>query len=126
MSLREIRAVGFRSLGVVLMRRMLAVAVVMTGVAGCRTRPVSVVVPEVEVESPDLSAISMTGDTSWRTSAVIDLREHAHGVQAAPIPAPRIPAAAAGVPTVAKHSADPVGFAAITPQTVNADPTDDL
>jgi lipoprotein-anchoring transpeptidase ErfK/SrfK len=99
------------------MKRILMVALI--SLAACRTRPVSVVVPEVDRDTDDLAPISSLGDTAWRVSAAIDLREHAHGVQAAPIPTPK-------VPEVAKRRADvPRGFAAISPETVNEEPATD-
>lgn len=98
------------------MQRLLAGVAILTGLAACRARPVSVVVPEVQAEPADLGEISTAGDTSWRVSAAVDLREHAHGVQAAPIPAVRPPATRMA----------PRGLGSISPETVNSDPTDDL
>jgi lipoprotein-anchoring transpeptidase ErfK/SrfK len=90
--------------------------------SACRTRPVSVVVPESERDVADLAPISRIGDTTWRASALADLREHAHGVQAAPIPAPRVPAAP--VPATPARAAV-TGFAAISPETLNQEPAAD-
>ncbi len=98
------------------MRRTVASLLILSTAFACRTRPVSVVVPEVDTETTDLGAISTTGDTSWRASALIDLREHAHGVQAAPVPDVKAP----------KNRVVTSGFAAISPETVNAEPTDEL
>jgi lipoprotein-anchoring transpeptidase ErfK/SrfK len=112
------------------MRRIVATVGILAAVSACRTRPVSVVVPEVQSDVADLTPISTGGDTSWRLSAEADIREHAHGVQSAPIPAPRLPAAAATVTApsapVARNTPPARGFGAISPETVNADPTDDL
>src|SRR6201996_552233 len=112
-----------------LMRRIVAGFVILAAASACRSRPVSVVTPEKETEVVDLSALSTVGDTSWRLSAVEDIREHAHGVQSAPIPTPTLPAGAAelakSTPTARKDS-PARGFGAISPETVNTDPTDDL
>src|ERR1700759_95239 len=78
-----------------LMRRIVATLVTLAAVSACRSKPVSVVVPESQTEVVDLSALSLVGDTSWRISAVEDIREHAHGVQSAPIPTPHVPEGAA-------------------------------
>src|ERR1043166_3518102 len=104
--------------GILSMRGMWCPVVLLAALAACRTRPVSVVVPEVERDVADLAPVSTLGDTTWRISAAADLREHAHGVSAAPIPAPRNPIANPRIPTA--------GFAAISPETVNAEPTADL
>src|SRR5262245_52001620 len=110
-----------------LMRRIVATFAVLAAASACRTRPVSVVVPETQTEVADLSAISVAGDTSWRASAEADIREHAHGVQSAPIPTPRVPASAAVAATpTTKVSAPARGFAAISPEAINAEPTDEL
>src|SRR3954470_22335787 len=113
-----------------MMRRIVAILGILAAASACRARPVSVAVPESPTEVIDLSAISTIGDTSWRTSAEADLREHAHGVQSAPIPTPHLPAGAATVATTAApaaRSAAPArGFGAISPETVYAEPTDDL
>src|SRR4051812_33244 len=77
-----------------LMRRIVATLVTLAAASACRSRPVSVVVPESQTEAVDISALSLTGDSSWRISAAEDIREHAHGVQSAPIPTPRLPAGA--------------------------------
>jgi lipoprotein-anchoring transpeptidase ErfK/SrfK len=96
------------------MKRILMVALI--SLAACRTRPVSVVVPEVDRDTDDLAAISSIGDTAWRVSAIADLREHAHGVQTAPIPTPKLP-------VIAKRRDDtPTGFAAISAQSINEEP----
>ncbi len=89
--------------------------------AACQARPVSVVTPETEPDVVDLSPISARGDTAWRISAVADVATHSHvaaGTMPAPAPAP--PPARAPAPVSAK------GFDAISPATVNAEPTADL
>lgn len=125
------------------MRKIVASFVILAAASACRTRPVSVVTPERESDAVDISALSTVGDTSWRISAEDDIREHAHGVQAAPIPTPHVPASATALATTS--AAAPVsapapapaaapaparvaarGFGAISPETVNADPSDDL
>ena len=109
------------------MRRIVATLVTLAAASACRARPVSVVVPESQTEAVDISALSLGGDSSWRTSAAEDIREHAHGVQSAPIPTPHLPAAAAEpVKSAPVVRAPARGFGAISPETVNADPTDDL
>src|SRR3569833_107725 len=115
-------------LGVV-MRRIVATLVTLAAASACRTRPVSVVVPESQTDAVDISALSLTGDTSWRISAAADIREHAHGVQSAPIPTPHVPAGAEALakPAPSAPNAAPArGFGAISPETVNSEPTDDL
>lgn len=111
------------------MRRIVATLITLAAASACRSKPVSVVVPESQTEVVDISALSLAGDTSWRISAVEDIREHAHGVQSAPIPTPHVPEGAAALakaaPT-ARKDAPARGFGAISPETVNADPTDDL
>src|SRR3954463_10947639 len=112
-----------------LMRRIVAIVITLAAASACRTRPVSVVVPESQTEAVDISALSLAGDTSWRISAVEDIREHAHGIQSAPTPPPHVSAAAAELaksPPAARNAAPARGFGAISPETVNADPTDDL
>lgn len=111
------------------MRRIVATVGVLAAVSACRTRPVSVVVPEVQSDVADLTPISTAGDTSWRVSAEADIREHAHGVQSAPMPTPRLPAAAAKAAPAApaaRNTPPARGFGAISPETINAEPTDDL
>lgn len=99
--------------------RAVCAFIALAAAAACRTRPVSVVVPEVDRDAADLAPISRVGDTTWRISASEDLREHAHGVQSAPVPI----AALTKAPVVRR---DPVGFAAISPETVNREPSPDL
>jgi lipoprotein-anchoring transpeptidase ErfK/SrfK len=111
------------------MRRIVATLGVLAAVSASRTRPVSVVVPEVQSDVADLTPISTGGDTSWRVSAEADIREHAHGVQSAPMPTPRLPAAAAKAAPAApaaRNTPPARGFGAISPETINAEPTDDL
>jgi hypothetical protein len=71
------------------MRRIVGIVGILAAATACRNRPVSFVVPEVQTEAVDVSSIAATGDSSWRASAEADIREHAHGVQSASIPAPR-------------------------------------
>ena len=111
------------------MRRIVATLVTLAAASACRTRPVSVVVPESQTDAVDISALSLTGDTSWRISAAEDIREHAHGVQSAPIPTPHVPAGAEALakPAPSAPNAAPArGFGAISPETFNSEPTDDL
>ncbi|HEY4306867.1 MAG TPA: L,D-transpeptidase family protein [Gemmatimonadaceae bacterium] len=111
------------------MRRIVASVITLAAVSACRARPVSVVVPESQTEAVDISALSLTGDSSWRVSAAEDIREHAHGVQSAPIPTPHLPEGAAALAVAApvmRKDAPARGFGAISPETVNADPSDDL
>src|SRR4051794_36420851 len=109
---------------------LMAAIVVMSG--ACRTRPVSVVTPEVDRDVADLTPISPLGDTSWRVSAASDIQTHSHGGQAVADPAPVVhaapvvhtPAAAPAAPSAPARSAVR-GFAAISPQAVNIDPSPD-
>src|SRR3954468_18981536 len=106
-----------------LMRRIVAIVITLAAASACRTRPVSVVVPESQTETVDISALSLAGDRSWRISAVEDIREHGHDIQPAPIPTPHGPAAAAELTTAApgpRNAAPARGFGAISPETVNA------
>src|SRR4051812_40290424 len=102
-------------------RWVLLAAVVASG--ACRAHPVSVVAPEREADVADLTPLSIGGDTSWRTSAAADVQMHTHVVSVAPVAAATV-----------KHSARPVaprtpaaksGFAAISRETVNGDPSPD-
>jgi lipoprotein-anchoring transpeptidase ErfK/SrfK len=114
------------------MRRIVGIVGILAAATACRNRPVSFVVPEVQTEAVDVSSIAATGDSSWRASAEADIREHAHGVQSASIPAPRQSAEPVAPPApasndAARHPAGPArGFGAISPETVNAEPSDDL
>jgi lipoprotein-anchoring transpeptidase ErfK/SrfK len=89
---------------------MAMIAVLASGIA-CRTHPVSVVVPESE-DKADLAPLSASGDTSWRVSAEADLQARAR-------------------PLVTSHwtkrqvAGHDSGFASISAETVNAEPTDD-
>lgn len=87
---------------------------IFTAASACRTHPVSVVTPEFQRDVSDLSAISASGDTTWRASATSDLATHVHLSQPS-APAPRT--------TVPQRPA--TGFAAISPETVNQEPTDE-
>src|SRR5476651_983940 len=80
--------------------------------AGCQARPVSVVTPEHNRDVPDLAPISTVGDTSWRVSAREDLATHS---SAAPAALPQ--------PATIRRAAPAVGFASISPATVNDEPT---
>jgi lipoprotein-anchoring transpeptidase ErfK/SrfK len=109
---------------------------IVAALSACQSRPVSVVTPEIEPDIADLAPLSTHGDTSWRISAIADLRMHTISApgpsvaSAAPkivsaIPAPVTPPA---TPT-ATHivgAAPATGFAAISPETVNAEPSDDM
>jgi lipoprotein-anchoring transpeptidase ErfK/SrfK len=92
--------------------------------AGCRSRPVSVVTPESSRDAIDLTPISSTGDTSWRSSAFSDMQTHSHGPQEALIHPPNI--APSMLPsrdtTSTPRRAPRVGFNAISPASVNEDP----
>jgi lipoprotein-anchoring transpeptidase ErfK/SrfK len=92
------------------------VFVLLTAGAACQTRPVSVVTPESERDVADLAPISPVGDTSWRISARADAQEHSYV-------APRPIAAAVPQPVVRRAPAAPTGLAAISPATVNDEPT---
>lgn len=82
--------------------------------SACRTHPVSVVTPELQRDVTDLSAISESGDTTWRASAASDVASHVHMIQAS-TPTPHA--------TIARPKA--TGFGAISPETVNQEPTDE-
>jgi lipoprotein-anchoring transpeptidase ErfK/SrfK len=98
---------------------LIGVLMAVVASTACRTRPVSVVTPEVERDAADLTPISSRGDTSWRASAAADLQQHAHGVQSAAAAAPTMSR------TIARAPSAPRGFAAISPQTLNVDPSPD-
>jgi len=107
------------------MRKIVGALIALAAVSACRNRPVSVVTPEVASDAADLSPLSTAGDTSWRASALADVREHesaAHG-------APRS-TAGSYVPPATTRRAEPApavrGFAAISPETLNETPTDEL
>jgi lipoprotein-anchoring transpeptidase ErfK/SrfK len=100
-------------------------------VAACQTRPVSGVTPESERDVADLAPLSTGGDTSWRISARADVQTHVP-VNSAPLTVvpptatalPRSAAPATGAPAAAPASAR--GLAAVSVQTVNAEPTADM
>jgi lipoprotein-anchoring transpeptidase ErfK/SrfK len=87
----------------------------------CRTRTVSVVVPEQGPDVADLAPISARGDTTWRASAELDRSAHAGG--------PHLPSNPGTEPRPTPHRSEPAtppsGLAALSPDAVNAAPTDD-
>ena len=86
----------------------------------CRTHPVSVVVPADGPDVADLTPISARGDTSWRASAAHDVASHTGGPHVSPNAAP----APAEIRRTAPP-APPTGLAALSPETVNAEPSAD-
>ena len=66
------------------MRKIVGILIVLAAVSACRSRPVSVVTPEVSSDAADLTPLSTTGDTSWRASAFADMREHENSAHATP------------------------------------------
>jgi lipoprotein-anchoring transpeptidase ErfK/SrfK len=112
--------------------RLAALALAVAAVPACQSRPVSVVTPEVEPQVADLTPLSVAGDTSWRISANNDLRTHT----VSPPDSLGAPAVASAVASAAGTVASPIApdptpevapvaatFAAISPETVNADPS---
>jgi lipoprotein-anchoring transpeptidase ErfK/SrfK len=101
------------------------IIVALAAVSACQSRPVSVVTPEIEPDVADLAPLSAEGDSSWRISANADLQMHlvASTPQSATLAA--IPTVR---PAVVRHAvlATAAGFAAISPATVNADPSPEL
>lgn len=98
----------------------------LAAVSACQSRPVSVVTPEIEPDVADLAPLSVTGDTSWRISANADLRMHTISM---PGPSTTPAIARATVPAIAKPAPSApaaAGFAGISPESVNADPSADL
>ncbi len=109
-----------------MMRRMqmgLAAGLAIVTAAACRSRPVSVVMPENTRDASDLAPISSKGDTAWRTSALMDVQTHSHGPQAVLVEPPKIVTTTrSAADSTRKPSASRVGFNAISAESVNDDP----